>query len=84
MAPTISWLRSYGPSKMGNCQVSWSINNKCISLKGVKSVGGNYGDQLNRRVTITRTSEIGLQGRQRPSDRMVAMSRVSEIGLQER
>ena len=35
MAPTISWLRSDGPSKTGNCQVSWSINNKCISLKGV-------------------------------------------------
>src|ERR1700683_2497244 len=35
MAPTISQLRSDGPSKMGNCQVSWSINNECISLKGV-------------------------------------------------
>ena len=35
MAPTISWLRSDGPLKTGNCQVSWSINNECISLKGV-------------------------------------------------
>src|ERR1700683_5109107 len=41
MAPTISQLRSDGPSKMGNCQVSWSINNECISLKGV-SIDGEY------------------------------------------
>jgi len=51
MAPTISQLRLDGPSKMRNCQVSWSINNECIPLKGVQYIKGTsnfVADSLSR------------------------------------